>query len=69
MNQLNAFAPAIVGAVSLVAAAISALVIAFRAPAKIRKQRKEAKAQASLPFERLNNVTAAPSRERQPEHA
>jgi hypothetical protein len=39
MNQLNAFAPAIVGAVSLLAVAASALWISTRPPKAMRGQR------------------------------
>jgi len=66
MNQLSAFAPAIVGAISLLVAAVSALWIANRPPAKIQAQKKEANEQSSFPFE-----PAAPRknvREREPTH-
>jgi len=69
INQLSAFAPGIVGVISLVIAAISALIIAHRPPAKIRKQRKEAGESPSLPFERTNNVSAEAAGARQREHA
>lgn len=38
MNQLSAFAPAIVGAVSLIVAGVSAVWIATRPPKSLRKQ-------------------------------
>lgn len=40
MNQLSAFAPAIVGAVSLIAAGASAVWIATRPPKSLRKHRR-----------------------------
>ena len=38
MNQLNAYAPAIVGALSVVIVAVSAVWIASRPPKSVRKQ-------------------------------
>lgn len=41
MNQLNAYAPAIVGAVSLIVAWASAIWIATRPPKSLRKYRRQ----------------------------
>jgi cbb3-type cytochrome oxidase subunit 3 len=69
MNQLSAFAPAIVGAVSLVVVFVAILRIAYRPPAKIRAQQREAKKQAQLPLPpRPDPKKVARSYEREPAH-
>lgn len=68
MNQLNAFAPAIVGAVSLLAVFLGILRVASRPPAKIKAQRREEKKQALLPLPPVERKKAARSFEREPAH-
>jgi hypothetical protein len=43
MNQLNAYAPAIVGAVSFIVAGVSAVWIATRPPKSLRKHSRHSR--------------------------